>query len=91
MFVPGGVVIDLFTRIYAEPYLNEAEVMHPTHRTSPGRTRRRRSHDALTSQPVTQCPSTGQPKQHHRVCQESGYYRPGLTIRVPKLGIGIDR
>ena len=39
----------------------------------------------------TLCPLTGNPKQHHRVCKESGYVRPGLSIRVPKLGIGTDR
>ncbi len=62
--------------------------MHPTHRTSPGRKRRRRSHHALKAKHQTMCPLTGQPKQHHRVCKESGYVRPGLVIRVPKLGIG---
>jgi ribosomal protein L32 len=65
--------------------------MHPTHRTSYGRTRRRRNHLALDFQPKTLCPLTGNPKQHHRVCRESGYVRPGLVIRVPKLGIGPDR
>jgi hypothetical protein len=30
------------------------------------------------------------PKQHHRVCKESGYVRPGLKIVVRKLGIGVD-
>jgi hypothetical protein len=31
------------------------------------------------------------PKNHHRACRQSGYYRPGLTIVVPKLGIGVER
>jgi hypothetical protein len=31
------------------------------------------------------------PKQHHRVCKESGYVRPGLRISVPKLGIGSQK
>lgn len=62
--------------------------MHPTHRTSPGRTRRRRSHLAITQQKPTECPLTGMPKMHHRVCKQSGYVRPGLVIKVPKLGIG---
>ncbi len=34
------------------------------------------------------CPVSGMPKLHHRVCAQSGYVRAGLTIRVPKLGIG---
>lgn len=37
------------------------------------------------------CPVSGMPKQHHRVCKESGYVRPGLVINVPKLGIGPNR
>lgn len=65
--------------------------MLPTHRCSYGRTRRRRSHDAIEAKTSTLCPVTGSLKQHHRACNESGYVRPGLTIRVPKLGIGVDR
>ncbi len=65
--------------------------MQPTHRQSPGRSRRRRSHDALTGVKPTIDPLSGQPKQHHRACKESGYVRPGLKISVPKLKIGTDR
>ena len=39
----------------------------------------------------TVCPLSGMPKQHHRVCAESGYVRPGLRIKVPKLGIGVQK
>ncbi len=35
-------------------------------------------------------PLTGLPKQHHRVAKDSGYVRPGLRIKVPKLGIGVS-
>jgi len=31
------------------------------------------------------------PKLNHRACAESGYVRPGLTIKVRKLGIGVER
>jgi hypothetical protein len=31
------------------------------------------------------------PKQHHRACKESGYVRAGLQIKVPKLGIGVQK
>ena len=37
------------------------------------------------------CPVSGMPKRHHRVCKESGYVRAGLTIKVPKLGIGTNK
>lgn len=62
--------------------------MLPTHRQSKGRTRRRRSHDSLTATTPTICPLSGMAKRHHRACKESGYVRPGLRIRVKKLGIG---
>ena len=64
--------------------------MQPTHRQSYGRTRRRRSHHALDAITVTIDPLSGMPKQHHRVCKQSGYVRPGLKIRVKKLGIGTN-
>ena len=65
--------------------------MHPTHRTSRSRRNKRRSHEAIEQAPPTMCPLTGQPKMHHRACTESGYVRPGLTIKVPKLGIGVQK
>lgn len=64
--------------------------MHPTHRVSHSRTNKRRSHLALKPIHPTMCPISGMPKQHHRACKASGYVRPGLIIRVPKLGIGTD-
>ncbi len=64
--------------------------MLPTHRQSPGRTRRRRSHLALKHKPQTTCPLSGEPKKHHRASPQSGFVRPGLVIRVPKLGIGTE-
>ncbi|MEO0629494.1 MAG: 50S ribosomal protein L32 [Planctomycetota bacterium] len=65
-----------------------ATTVLPAQRQSYGRTRRRRTHDALTMVKPGICPVSGMPKRHHRVCSESGYVRAGLTIRVPKLGIG---
>ena len=64
--------------------------MLPAQRQSHGRTRRRRAHDSLRSLSVTLDPLSGMPKQHHRVCKDSGYVRAGLRISVPKLGIGVD-
>jgi ribosomal protein L32 len=65
--------------------------MQPSFRISHGRTRRRRSHHALSTVHPTLCPESGMPKLHHRACAQSGYVRPGLTISVPKLGIGVDK
>jgi ribosomal protein L32 len=64
--------------------------MLPAFRQSYGRTRRRRSHNAMKVISVAVCPLSGMPKAHHRACKQSGYVRPGLKIRVPKLGIGDD-
>lgn len=64
--------------------------MLPAQRQSHGRSRRRRAHDSLTGVRPGMCPVSGAPKRHHRACKVSGYVRPGLRIRVPKLGIGED-
>jgi ribosomal protein L32 len=65
--------------------------MQPTHRVSPGRTRRRRSHHALKPITPSVCPLTGMAKLHHRAAKDSGYVRAGLQIKVPKLGIGVAK
>ncbi|MCU0689205.1 MAG: hypothetical protein MUE97_05645 [Phycisphaerales bacterium] len=31
------------------------------------------------------------PKMHHCASEQSGYVRPGLTIKVAKLGIGVAK
>lgn len=64
--------------------------MLPAQRQTHGRTRRRRSHDALQALTSTICPLSGTRKQHHRVSKDSGYVRPGLKISVPKLKIGTE-
>jgi len=65
--------------------------MNPVQKISYGRTRRRRAHHALEVISVGQDPVSGLPKQHHRAAAQSGYVRPGLTISVPKLGIGVPK
>ena len=65
--------------------------MLPVQRQSHGRSRRRRSHDSLTPVKPAICPVSGMPKLNHRACGESGYVRPGLTIKIKKLGIGVER
>lgn len=84
-----SVFIQSFER--ATPASLEGLKMLPTHRQSYGRSRRRRAHDALTPADSTICPLSGMPKLHHRVSAQSGYVRPGLVIRVKKLGIGVSK
>jgi len=56
--------------------------MHPTHRISYGRTRRRRSHHALRPTATVVCPNCGSNKLPHRACGACGYVRPGLKLRT---------
>lgn len=58
--------------------------MLPPFRVSPGRTRRRRAHHALTAQHTTLCPNCGAAKRPHTACQSCGYVRPGLQIKPTK-------
>jgi ribosomal protein L32 len=65
--------------------------MLPAFRQSYGRSRRRRSHHALTPIVPSVDPLTGMAKLHHRAAKDSGYVRAGLQIKVPKLGIGVAK
>lgn len=65
--------------------------MLPPQRVSYGRSRRRRAHHALEAKSIGIDPVSGMPKAHHRAAGESGYVRPGLTVVVPKLGIGAPK
>ncbi len=56
--------------------------MHPTHRTSYGRSRRRRNHLALRGANTVVCPNCGATKLPHRACQTCGYVRPGLLLKT---------
>lgn len=65
--------------------------MLPPQRVSYGRSRRRRAHHALEVKNIGIDPVSGMPKAHHRASAESGYVRHGLTVVVPKLGIGAPK
>ena len=56
--------------------------MHPTHRISRTRKRKRRSHHALRSREVATCPNCGSGKLPHAACANCGYVRPGLTLKT---------
>ncbi|PIE69899.1 MAG: 50S ribosomal protein L32 [Deltaproteobacteria bacterium] len=47
----------------------------PKRRQSHSRTRKRRSHDALSAPALSLCPDCGEPKEPHRVCGSCGKYR----------------
>ncbi len=47
----------------------------PKRRHSKSRTRKRRSHDALTAPGVNVCNECGEPKLPHRLCPGCGMYK----------------
>lgn len=58
--------------------------MVPPFRCSPGRTRRRRAHQALKSTHTTLCPNCGAAKRSHTACSSCGFVRPGLQLKLGK-------
>ncbi len=51
----------------------------PKRKTSHGRTRRRRSHDALRAMRLVECPTCHEMRLPHRVCPNCGTYR-GMSV-----------
>lgn len=51
----------------------------PKRRHSHSRTRKRRSHDAVTAPSITTCDNCGEPKLPHRLCSGCGTYK-GRTV-----------
>ena len=54
----------------------------PKRRHSYSRTRKRRSHDALTPASVSSCPKCGEPKLSHRLCGGCGTYKDRIVITL---------
>ena len=48
---------------------------NPKRRHSKSRRGKRRSHDALKSKSLSECPNCRQPKHPHHVCSSCGYYK----------------
>jgi len=53
----------------------------PKRRQSHSRTRKRRSHDALTPPSVATCPECGEPKLPHRLCGGCGTYKGRAVVQ----------
>ena len=58
--------------------------MLPTQKLSRSRTRRRRSHHALKPVNYADCPQCNSPKLPHAACDNCGYVRRGLNMKVDK-------
>ncbi|MEJ2032638.1 MAG: 50S ribosomal protein L32 [Deltaproteobacteria bacterium] len=54
----------------------------PKRRHSRARTRKRRSHDALTAPAIATCPECGEPKLPHRLCSGCGIYKGRTVINL---------
>ena len=48
---------------------------NPKRRHSQARTSKRRSHDHLTAQSLSECPNCHERKLPHRTCPKCGYYK----------------
>lgn len=53
----------------------------PKRRHSNARTRKRRSHDALSVPTLTECPNCHERKLPHRACPACGYYRGREVVK----------
>jgi large subunit ribosomal protein L32 len=54
----------------------------PKRRHSHTRTRKRRSHDALSPEAFSSCSNCGEPKLPHRLCAGCGTYKGRTVIKL---------
>ena len=57
----------------------------PKQKMSKSRTRRRRSHDALSTPMSSNCSKCGETKMPHRVCPHCGFYKGRKVIEVEEV------
>jgi len=55
---------------------------NPKRRHSKARTGKRRSHDHLTAQSLSECPNCHEHKLPHRACLKCGYYKGREVIEI---------
>ncbi len=53
----------------------------PKRRQSHSRTRKRRSHDAISAPALASCQECGEPKQPHRLCAGCGTYKGRAVVQ----------
>ena len=58
--------------------------MLPKQKLSRSRTRRRRSHNAISPVNYADCPRCNSPKLPHAACDNCGFVRPGLSLNIDK-------
>jgi large subunit ribosomal protein L32 len=60
----------------------EVFMPNPKRRHSQARTSKRRSHDHLTAQSLSECPNCHERKLPHRACPKCGYYKGREIVEV---------
>ena len=55
---------------------------NPKRRHSKARTAKRRSHDHLTAQSLSECPNCHERKLPHRACTKCGFYKGREVIEI---------
>jgi len=55
---------------------------NPKRRHSKSRSRKRRTHDALSRVTLSSCPNCGSKKLPHRVCSRCGFYAGRVVMEV---------
>ncbi len=55
---------------------------HPKRKTSKARRDKRRTHQKLDDQTLTECPNCGTKHLRHRACSECGYYRGRQVVKA---------
>ena len=55
---------------------------NPKRRHSKARTAKRRAHDFLTPQSLSDCPNCHEKKMPHRTCAKCGYYKGREVVEV---------
>ena len=58
--------------------------MQPSQKLSRSRTRTRRSHHGLRAVNLVDCPKCNARKPPHTACDNCGYIRPGLSLKIEK-------
>ncbi len=58
--------------------------MLPVQKKSRSHQRSKRAHKALRPPHVVDCPNCNKPKLPHAACDNCGYVRPGLSLKIEK-------
>ncbi|MFQ5900140.1 MAG: 50S ribosomal protein L32 [Thermodesulfobacteriota bacterium] len=61
---------------------------NPKRRHSKTRRNKRRTHDSLSSPPISLCPQCKDPKPPHHICPNCGTYRGKEVVKIEEIEAG---